>query len=111
MYFGKVVEWMKTPPATWSDIAWMREQWGGPFVVKGIAHLDDARQAVAAGASAISVSNYGGMNLDGTPASIRLLPAIAEEVGDQTEVLLDGGIRRGGDVVKAIALGARAADA
>ncbi len=108
MYFGKVVDWMKTPPATWADIAWMREQWGGPFVVKGIAHIDDARQAVAAGASAISVSNYGGMNLDGTPASIRLLPAIAEEVGDQVEVLLDGGIRRGGDVVKAIALGARA---
>ncbi len=108
MYFGKVVEWMQTPPPTWSDVAWMREQWGGPFVVKGIAHLDDARHAVDIGVSAISVSNYGGMNLDGTPASIRLLPAIADAVGDRVEVLLDGGIRRGGDVVKALALGARA---
>jgi pre-mycofactocin synthase len=108
MYFGKVVEWMKTPPPTWSDIAWLREQWGGPFVVKGIAHPDDARQAVEIGATAISVSNYGGMNLDCTPASIRLLPAVVEAVGDRIEVLLDGGVRRGSDVVKAVALGARA---
>jgi heme/flavin dehydrogenase (mycofactocin system) len=108
LYFPKVVEWMQTPAPTWPDIAWMREEWGGPFVVKGVAQVDDARQAVETGATAISVSNYGGFNLDGTPASIRLLPAIADAVGDQIEVLIDGGIRRGADVVKAVALGARA---
>jgi L-lactate dehydrogenase (cytochrome) len=107
-FFGAYGEWMGTPLPTWDDIAWMREQWGGPFMVKGIAHPDDARQAVAIGATAISVSNHGGNNLDGTPASIRLLPAVVEAVGDDIEVLLDGGIRRGSDVVKAIALGARA---
>jgi len=107
-FFGAYGEWMATPLPSWDDIAWMREQWGGPFMVKGIAHPDDARQAVAIGATAISVSNHGGNNLDGTPASIRLLPAVVEAVGDEVEVLLDGGIRRGSDVVKAIALGARA---
>jgi L-lactate dehydrogenase (cytochrome)/glycolate oxidase len=73
-----------------------------------VSRLDDARRAVDAGVSAISVSNHGGNNLDGTPATIRLLPAIADAVGDQIEVLLDGGVRRGGDAVKAVALGARA---
>ena len=107
-FFGAYGEWMATPLPTWDDIAWMREQWGGPFMIKGIAHPDDARQAVAIGASAVSVSNHGGNNLDGTPASIRLLPAVVDAVGDEIEVLLDGGIRRGSDVVKAIALGARA---
>jgi len=107
-FFGAYGEWMQTPPATWDDIAWMRAQWGGPFMVKGIIRVDDAKEAVAAGATAISVSNHGGNNLDGTPASIRALPAIAAAVGDQVEVLLDGGIRRGSDVVKALALGARA---
>jgi isopentenyl diphosphate isomerase/L-lactate dehydrogenase-like FMN-dependent dehydrogenase len=99
---------MGTPLPTWDDIAWMREEWGGPFLVKGVMHPDDARRAVAIGADAISVSNHGGNNLDGTPASIRALPAIADAVGDDIEVLLDGGIRRGSDVVKALALGARA---
>ncbi|WP_189595262.1 alpha-hydroxy-acid oxidizing protein, partial [Nocardia cerradoensis] len=75
---------------------------------KGITHPDDARRAVDIGATAISVSNHGGNNLDSTPAAIRLLPGIAEAVGDQLEVLLDGGVRRGSDVVKAVALGARA---
>jgi pre-mycofactocin synthase len=107
-FFGAYGEWMATPLPSWDDIAWMREQWGGPFLVKGVAHPDDARQAVAIGADAISVSNHGGNNLDGTPASIRLLPAIVEAVGDEVEVLLDGGVRRGSDVVKALALGARA---
>jgi len=74
-------------------------------MLKGITRVDDARRAVEIGASAISVSNHGGNNLDGTPATIRLLPAIAEAVGDEVEVLLDGGVRRGGDVVKALALG------
>jgi isopentenyl diphosphate isomerase/L-lactate dehydrogenase-like FMN-dependent dehydrogenase len=107
-FFGVYGEWMQTPPPTWDDIAWLREQWGGPFMVKGVMRPDDARRAVDAGATAISVSNHGGNNLDGTPASIRALPAVAAAVGDQAEILLDGGIRRGGDVVKALALGARA---
>jgi pre-mycofactocin synthase len=107
-FFGAYGEWMGTPLPSWSDVAWLREQWDGPFMVKGIMHPDDARRAVDAGVTAISVSNHGGNNLDGTPASIRALPAIAEAVGDQVEILLDGGIRRGGDVVKALALGARA---
>jgi heme/flavin dehydrogenase (mycofactocin system) len=107
-FFAAFAEWMSTPAPTWDDIAWLREQWGGPFVVKGITHPDDARRAVDAGATAISVSNYGGSNLDGTQATIRCLPAIADAVGDEIEVLLDGGVTRGSDVVKALALGARA---
>src|SRR5262249_27560530 len=82
--------------------------WAGPFMVKGITRIDEARRALDAGVSAISVSNHGGNNLDGTPATIRLLPGIAEAVGSQLEVLLDGGVRRGSDVAKALALGARA---
>jgi L-lactate dehydrogenase (cytochrome) len=107
-FFGAYGEWMGTPLPRWSDIAWMREQWDGPFLVKGVLHPDDARHAVEIGATAISVSNHGGNNLDGSPASIRRLPAIADAVGGEIEVLLDGGIRRGSDVVKAVALGARA---
>jgi pre-mycofactocin synthase len=107
-FFAAYGEWMGTPPPTWDDIAWLRELWGGPFMLKGVMRIDDAKRAVDAGVSAISVSNHGGNNLDGTPASIRALPAVAEAVGDQVEVLLDGGIRRGSDVVKAVALGARA---
>lgn len=107
-FFAAYGEWMGTPPPTWEDIAWLRELWGGPFMLKGVIRVDDAKRTVDAGVSAISVSNHGGNNLDGTPASIRALPAIAAAVGDQVEVLLDGGIRRGSDVVKAVALGARA---
>jgi heme/flavin dehydrogenase (mycofactocin system) len=107
-FFGAYGEWMQTELPTWEDIAWLREQWDGPFCVKGIMHPDDARQAVDAGATAISVSNHGGNNLDGTPASIRALPGVVDAVGDSVEVLLNGGIRRGSDVVKALALGARA---
>jgi pre-mycofactocin synthase len=107
-FFGAYGEWMQTPPPTWEDVTWMREQWGGPFMLKGVSRVDDARRAVQAGATAISVSNHGGNNLDGTPAPIRALPAVADAVGDQVEVLLDGGVRRGSDVVKALALGARA---
>jgi len=107
-FFEAYREWMQTPPPDWTDLAWLRGQWDGPFLIKGIGRVDDARRAVDAGASAISVSNHGGNNLDGTPAAIRMLPAVAEAVGDQIEVLLDGGVRRGGDVVKALALGARA---
>jgi pre-mycofactocin synthase len=107
-FFAAYRAWMDVRPPSWADIAWLREQWGGPFMVKGVMRADDARRAVAIGASAISVSNHGGNNLDGTPASIRALPAVVGAVGGQAEVLLDGGIRRGGDVVKALALGARA---
>jgi pre-mycofactocin synthase len=107
-FFGAYGQWMGTPLPTWDDVRWLREQWDGPVMLKGVIRVDDARRAVDAGVTAISVSNHGGNNLDGTPATIRALPAIAEAVGDQLEVLLDGGVRRGGDVVKALALGARA---
>jgi heme/flavin dehydrogenase (mycofactocin system) len=107
-FFAAYGEWMGTPPPSWEDIAWLRSQWDGPCMLKGIIRVDDARRAVDAGLSAISVSNHGGNNLDGTPAAIRSLPVIADAVGDQLEVLLDGGIRRGSDVAKAVALGARA---
>jgi heme/flavin dehydrogenase (mycofactocin system) len=107
-FFGAYGEWMMTPPPSWDDLRWLRETWGGPFMLKGIMRVDDARRAVDIGATAISVSNHGGNNLDGTPATIRALPAIADAVGGQIEVVIDGGIRRGGDVVKALALGARA---
>ncbi|GAA4168869.1 pre-mycofactocin synthase MftD [Gryllotalpicola koreensis] len=107
-FFGAYYEWQQTPPPTWEDVAWLREEWGGPFILKGITRVDDAKRAVDAGVSAISVSNHGGNNLDTTPATIRCLPAVAGAVGDQIEVLLDGGVRRGGDVAKALALGARA---
>ncbi|MBM4472728.1 pre-mycofactocin synthase MftD [Prescottella equi] len=107
-FFGAYGQWMGTPLPTWEDVAWLRQQWGGPFMLKGVMRVDDAKRALDAGCSAISVSNHGGNNLDGTPAPIRALPAIAEAVGDQLEVVLDGGIRRGSDVVKALALGARA---
>ena len=107
-FFGAYGQWMQTAPPSWEDVAWLRAQWDGPFMLKGVTRIDDAKRAVDAGVSAISVSNHGGNNLDGTPATIRLLPDIAQAVGDQVEVLLDGGVRRGGDVVKALALGARA---
>jgi L-lactate dehydrogenase (cytochrome) len=107
-FFGAYGEWMGTALPRWEDVAWLRERWGGPFMVKGITRVDDARRAVDAGVSAISVSTHGGNNLDSTPGSLRSLPAIADAVGDQVEVLLDGGVRRGSDVVKAMALGAKA---
>src|SRR6185437_5536309 len=107
-FFGAYAQWAATPPPSWDDVAWLRQLWGGPFLVKGITRIDDAKRAVDAGATAVSVSNHGGNDLDGTPATIRALPAVAAAVGGQVEVLLDGGIRRGGDVVKAVALGAKA---
>ena len=108
LFFGAYGEWMQTPPPSWADLAWLREQWDGPLMLKGVIRVDDARRAVDTGFSCLSVSNHGGNNLDGTPATIRALPAIAEAVGSQIEVVLDGGVRRGSDVVKAVALGARA---
>ncbi len=107
-FFEAYGVWMQTPPPSWDDVAWLRSQWDGPFMVKGIGRPDEARRAVDAGATAISVSNHGGNNLDGTPAPIRVLGEIASAVGEQIEVVMDGGIRRGSDVVKALAFGARA---
>ncbi|HET6394868.1 MAG TPA: pre-mycofactocin synthase MftD [Blastococcus sp.] len=107
-FFGAYGMWMQSPMPTWEDVAWLRSQWDGPFMLKGVMRVDDAKRAVDAGVTAISVSNHGGNNLDGTPASVRALPSVADAVGDQIEVLLDGGIRRGGDVAKALALGAKA---
>ena len=107
-FFGAYGEWLQTPPPTWEDVAWLRKEWGGPFMLKGVTRVDDAKKAVDAGVTALSVSNHGGNNLDTTPATIRVLPSVADAVGDQVEVLLDGGVRRGGDVAKALALGARA---
>jgi len=107
-FFGAYGVWMQTPPPTWSDLAWLRERWRGPLMLKGIGRPDDARRARDIGVDAISVSNHGGNNLDTTPATARLLPGVVEAVGRDVAVTVDGGIRRGSDVVKALALGARA---
>ncbi|HEX7131094.1 MAG TPA: L-lactate dehydrogenase [Iamia sp.] len=104
-------EWVDAqfdPSVTWDDIAWVREHWDGKLLVKGVLDPDDARQAVDAGVDGLVVSNHGGRQLDAVASSARALPAITEAVGDQVEVLADGGIRSGLDVVKLMALGARA---
>ena len=93
--------------ATWRDIEWLRERWQGRLLLKGILEVEDARQALSVGADGIVVSNHGGRQLDSVASSISKLPAIAQAVGDQAEVLVDGGIRNGTDVFKALALGAR----
>jgi isopentenyl diphosphate isomerase/L-lactate dehydrogenase-like FMN-dependent dehydrogenase len=93
---------------TWDDFQWIRKLWNGPIVVKGILTKEDAKRAVDAGAAAVVVSNHGGRQLDSVYPTIRALPEIVAEVGSQTEVLMDGGIRRGRDIIKAICLGARA---
>ena len=93
---------------TWQDLRWMRDAWRGPIVVKGVHTGDDARHAIDAGADAVIVSNHGGRQLDGVPASFRALPEVVAAVNGRIEVLMDGGIRRGGDIVKALCLGARA---
>ena len=98
--------YQRTP--TWEDIAWIREHWDGPIVVKGILTAEDARRAVSEGVDAIVVSNHGGNVLDGSVPTLRVLPEVVDAVGDQIEVLMDGGVRRGTDVVKAVALGAKA---
>jgi heme/flavin dehydrogenase (mycofactocin system) len=107
-FFEAYGGWMQTMSPSWDDLRWLREQWDGPFMLKGVIRTDDALRAIDLGATAISVSNHGGNNLDGTPAAVRALPAVVDAVDGQLEVLIDGGIRRGGDVVKALALGARA---
>ncbi|HXQ61821.1 MAG TPA: alpha-hydroxy acid oxidase [Acidimicrobiales bacterium] len=100
--------WLATP-ARWEDFAWLRRQWDGPILAKGLVTADDARRAVDAGADAVIVSNHGGRQLDGVAPSLVALVEVVAAVGDQVEVLVDGGVRRGADVVKAVALGARAA--
>jgi len=93
---------------SWDDLRWIRDAWGGPIVVKGVHTADDARRAIDGGANAVVVSNHGGRQLDGVAATIRVLPEVVTAVDGRAEVLLDGGIRRGSDVVKALCLGARA---
>jgi len=93
---------------TWADLSWIREIWKGPIIVKGVLTADDARRSIDEGAAAISVSNHGGRQLDGVPASLRALPEVVEAVKGRIDVLMDGGIRRGTDIVKALCMGARA---
>ena len=107
-FFGAYGEWMQTPLPTWDDLRWLRAHYDGKLMLKGVMRVDDARMAVDVGFDAISVSNHGGNNLDGTPASVRALPVIVDAVGDQVDVVMDGGVRRCSDVVKAVALGAKA---
>ena len=96
------------PSVTWDEIAWVREHWPGRLVVKGVLDPEDARRAVNAGVDGIVVSNHGGRQLDSVPSTVRALPAVVDAVGDEVEVLVDGGVRTGLDVVKMVAMGARA---
>jgi L-lactate dehydrogenase (cytochrome) len=105
---GGVAHRQVDPSVAWPDLAWFRSLWRGPLVLKGVLTAADARRAADHGVDGLIVSNHGGRQLDGTPASIEALPAIADAVGDRLEILLDGGVRRGTDVVRALALGARA---
>jgi L-lactate dehydrogenase (cytochrome) len=102
--------WMRgnfDPSVTWADLEFVRAEWKGPLIIKGILDVDDAKQAVALGADGLVVSNHGGRQLDGVPSSVRAFPAIAEAVGDKLTILVDGGIRSGLDVVRMLALGAK----
>ena len=104
---GDVGALLERAIVTWDDMRWIREAWNGPLVIKGVHTGDDARHAMGAGADAVVVSNHGGRQLDGVPASLRTLPEVVAAVDGRIEVLVDGGVRRGGDVVKALCLGAR----
>jgi len=109
---SSIVAWTNAqfdPALSWADVGWVKNRFGGKVIVKGILDADDAKSAVAAGADAIIVSNHGGRQLDGAPSSIRVLPDIVDAVGGSTEVFLDSGVRSGQSVLKALALGARAA--
>ena len=108
MLYADVTAALENAVVTWEDLEWIRRAWSGPIVIKGIHIADDARRAVDAGANALVVSNHGGRQLDSVAPTLRILPDVVASVGDQVEVLLDGGIRRGGDIVKALCLGARA---
>jgi L-lactate dehydrogenase (cytochrome) len=105
---AELINSMFDPSLTVRDLAWLRETWSGPLLVKGIQHVDDARMVVDAGVDAVVVSNHGGRQLDRAPTPLEVLPAVVEAVGDRAEVLVDGGVQSGADVVAAVALGARA---
>jgi len=108
MPFGDTGVLLAETNVTWKDLVWIRDAWRGPIVVKGVHTGDVARQAADAGADAVVVSNHGGRQLDGVAASVRVLPEVVAAVGDRVEVLMDGGVRRGADIIKARCLGARA---
>jgi isopentenyl diphosphate isomerase/L-lactate dehydrogenase-like FMN-dependent dehydrogenase len=108
MPYADVGAALESSMTSWPDLTWIRDAWGGKIVVKGVHTADDARQAIDHGADAVVVSNHGGRQLDGVAATISVLPEVVEAVDGRVEVLLDGGIRRGGDIVKALCLGARA---
>ena len=122
-YFGNIVghvagvsdmrslsDWTNSqfdPTMTWEDIAWIRKLWKGPLILKGVMEKEDAQRSIDVGADAIVVSNHGGRQLDGAPATIEVLPRIVDSVGDRVEIFFDGGVRSGQDVLRAVALGAR----
>jgi L-lactate dehydrogenase (cytochrome) len=108
MLYADITAALEQSVVTWDDLKWIRQAWKGPIVIKGIHTAEDARRAVDMGADALVVSNHGGRQLDGVAPTLRVLPEVVVAVGDRIEVLLDGGIRRGGDIVKAVCLGARA---
>jgi L-lactate dehydrogenase (cytochrome) len=108
MLYADVTAALDHSVVTWNDLNWIRQAWGGPIMIKGIHTADDARRAVDVGANALVVSNHGGRQLDGVAPTLRILPEVVASAGDRIEVLLDGGIRRGSDIVKALCLGARA---
>jgi isopentenyl diphosphate isomerase/L-lactate dehydrogenase-like FMN-dependent dehydrogenase len=108
MPYADVGAMLEQSMVSWADLKWIRDAWSGPIVIKGVHIGEDARRAVDEGADAIVVSNHGGRQLDGVAATLRVLPEVIAAVGGRTEVLLDGGIRRGSDIVKALCLGARA---
>src|SRR5437870_7379109 len=108
MAYADVAAALEQSTVSWSDLRWIREVWRGPLVIKGVLTGDDARRAADEGATAVVVSNHGGRQLDGVPASLRALPEVVAAVHGQIEVFMDGGIRRGTDIVKALCLGARA---
>jgi isopentenyl diphosphate isomerase/L-lactate dehydrogenase-like FMN-dependent dehydrogenase len=108
MLYADVTAALGHSVVTWNDLDWIRQAWGGPIVIKGIHTADDARRAVEVGANALVVSNHGGRQLDGVAPTLRILPEVVASAGHRIEVLVDGGIRRGSDIVKALCLGARA---
>ena len=108
MLYADVTAALEQSVVTWDDLKWIRQAWNGPVVIKGIHTADDARRAADMGADALVVSNHGGRQLDGVAPTLRVLPEVVAAVGDRIEVLLDGGIRRGSDIVRALCLGARA---
>ena len=109
MGYADVGAALEASMTSWQDFKWIRDAWGGPIVAKGVHTADDARKAVAEGAAAVVISNHGARQLDGVSSTIRILPEVIQAVGSQTEVLLDSGIRRGSDIVKALCMGARGA--